>query len=550
MFSPWSFTVMAAALLVVACGPAPSAPPESSAPAEPKQGGTLRVRSTTDPSDWDLSYTGKNTPNGYAMLFAYNSLLGYKAGPDVPYNDGVLEPELAERWEVSPDAKTFTFFLRKGVTFAPSTGSGNMLGVNGRDLTSADVKWSYEYWSRTGEFKEKKLPVGQFEWMYEGLDRIDTPDPHTAVIRFGQPSIPFLRYTAADHNPVVPRELYDKEGNLKSTIAGSGPYQLDAVASQAGSRWVWKKNPSYWEPGRPYINEVQVLIIPEDGTAYSAFQTKQIDVLGAGGTNIRLAQSKDIERAAPAAVKYEYESAFPQDFFLRVDKPPLDDVRVRRAIALSVDREEFMRTFQEERGTLQVPGVYLGYFTPEETKRLQPHDPEAAKRLLAEAGYPNGLEFEFSYPGNLYGDDYLSQMQLLQAQLRKANIRLTFKNVDAQTYISNRREGNFHINLLSGGDAKYDVDFPLTKFHARARSNYYGVKDADLTRLIERQRAEVDPGKRRELIRQIGRMIIDRSYGVGMYSQVNYYFWHPHLKDYAPNWNISSWPIINSWLDK
>ncbi len=543
MLKVWT-AAATAALLALACGPASAPAPGAGAPSEPKQGGTLRVRSTTDPSDWDLSYTGKNTPNGYAMLFAYNTLLGYKAGPDVPYNDGVLEPELAERWEVAPDARTFTFHLRPGVRFA------NVPPLNGRALTAADVKWSYEYWSRTGEFKEKKLPVGQFEWMYEGIDRIDTPDPSTLVVRFTQPSIPFLRYTAADHNPVVPREIYDRDGHLKNAIAGSGPYQLDAGASQAGSRWVWKKNPDYWEPGKPYIAEVHNLIIPEDGTAYSAFQTKQIDILGAGGTNIRLAQSKDIERANPGAVKYEFESAFPQDFFLRVDKPPLDDPRVRRAISLSIDREEFMKVFQEGRGSLQVPGVYLGYFTQEETRQLQPYDPEGAKRLLAEAGYANGLEFEFTYPGNLYGDAYLSQMQLLQAQLRKTNIRLVFKNVDAQTYISNRREGNFHINLLSGGDAKYDVDFPLTKFHARARSNYYGVKDPELTALIERQRGEVDAAKRRDLIRQIGRTIVDKAYGVGMYSQVGYYFWHTHLKNYAPNWNISSWPITNSWLDR
>lgn len=542
MFRVW--IVAAITLTALACGPVSSPGPASDAGSGPKQGGILRVRSTTDPSDWDLSYTGKNTPNGYAMLFAYNSLLGYKAGPDVPYNDGVLEPELAERWEVSPDAKSFTYHLRRGVKFA------NLPPVNGRELTSSDVKWSYEYWSRTGEFKGKGLPVGQFEWMYEGIDRIDTPDPYTAIVRFNQGSIPFLRYTAADHNPVVPREIFDKEGDLKKTIVGSGPYQLDTAASQVGTRWIWRKNPTYWDAGKPHIDEVHNLILPEDSSAYPAFQTKQIDVLGAGGTNIRLAQAKDIERSTPGAVKYDYESAFPQDFFIRVDKPPLDDVRVRRAIALTVDREEFMKVFQEGRGSLQVPGLYLGYFTQEETKQLQPYDPQGAKRLLAEAGYPNGLEFEFSYPGNLYGDDYISQMQLLQAQLRKADIRLVFKNVDAQTYISNRREGNYHVNLLSGADAKYDVDFPLTKFHARARSNYYGVKDPELTALIERQRGEVDPEKRRELIRQIGRTIVEKAYGVGMYSQVNYYFWHSHLKNYAPNWNISSWPVVNSWLDK
>lgn len=113
----WTFAATAAVLLVLACGPASSPSAGTDAPSGPKQGGTLRVRSTTDPSDWDLSYTGKNTPNGYAMLFAYNSLLGYKAGPDVPYNDGILEPKLAERWEVSPDARSFGVGMYSQVSY-------------------------------------------------------------------------------------------------------------------------------------------------------------------------------------------------------------------------------------------------------------------------------------------------------------------------------------------------------------------------------------------------------------------------------------------------
>ncbi len=543
MFKGPGYAIAAIMIGVLACTPAPSVSPAASESA-PRPGGTLRIRNTADPSDWDLSYTGKDTRGGYGMGFAYSTLIGYKAGPDIGYNDQVVVPQLAERWEVSPDGRDFTFHIRNGVKFA------NLPPVNGRQLTAADAKWSFEYWSRTGWAKDANLGTGQYDWMFEGVDRIDAADPQTLAVHFKQPAVPFLSYVAADHNPVVPHEIYDREGNLKSTIAGSGPYQLDLAATQPGSRWVWKKNSDYWETGKPYIAEVHSIIVSDDSAAYSAFQTKQLDVLGGGGTNIRIAVARDIEKANPGVVKYELESAFPQDFFMRVDRAPLNDTRLRRAIALSVDRQEFMRVFQEGRGSLQAPGVYLGYFSQDEIKQMQPYDPEGAKRLLAEAGFPNGTDFEFTYPGNLYGEDYLSQMQLLQAQLKKTGINLVFKSIDPQAYISNRREGNFAINVLSGADAKWDIDFPLTKFHAAAKSNYYGVKDPELTRLIEAQRAEVDAGKRRELVRQAGRMIVERAYGVGMYSPVGYYFWHPYLKNYAPNWNITTWPIVNSWLEK
>src|SRR5436190_2004608 len=102
-------------LALTACGPAAQAPqPGQQQEAAPRQGGVFRANTTIDPYDWDLSYNGKATGNGEALNMAYNSLLGFKAGADVGYNDAVLVPELAEKWEVSPDAKTFTFHLRKG----------------------------------------------------------------------------------------------------------------------------------------------------------------------------------------------------------------------------------------------------------------------------------------------------------------------------------------------------------------------------------------------------------------------------------------------------
>src|SRR5687767_881306 len=139
-----------AALLAVGCGVSqqPAAPAGESS--GPKHGGTLKVRHSLDPYDWDISYTGKAIGNREGRALATNSLLGFKTGPDIQYYQGIIRPELAERWEVSADAKTFTFHLRKGVKFA------NIAPVNGREFTSADVKWSYEYLARAGEFS--KLP--------------------------------------------------------------------------------------------------------------------------------------------------------------------------------------------------------------------------------------------------------------------------------------------------------------------------------------------------------------------------------------------------------
>src|SRR5439155_4346409 len=136
---------------------APQPPPAGNGGAEskPRFGGTLKTWATADPDSWDVSIVGNNHINDKYEAYVYESLLGFKYGPDVAYGDLVLRPELAERWEVSPDARTFTYSLRKGARFAPSTGSGNEIaGLHGREATSSDVKFTFEYLSRMGEFKE------------------------------------------------------------------------------------------------------------------------------------------------------------------------------------------------------------------------------------------------------------------------------------------------------------------------------------------------------------------------------------------------------------
>ena len=134
-----------------------------------------------------------------------------------------LTPLLAEKWEISPDAKTYTFTLRKGVKFQ------NLPPVNGRELTSADVKFSYEYSSRTGQFKESKLPPGKFVQYFEGLEKIETPDANTAVVTFSKPFAPFLSNAAEFTNPIMPKEIYDQDGNFTKKLVGTGPFQVDEI---------------------------------------------------------------------------------------------------------------------------------------------------------------------------------------------------------------------------------------------------------------------------------------------------------------------------------
>ena len=283
-------------------------------------------------------------------LWPTTRCLVFKHGTDVPYDTGVLQPNLAAKWE-QPDPMTYVFHLRPGIKFA------NMPPVNGRDLTSSDIKWSYEYWSRSGQFKDKKLPPSQYASYFEGVAGIDATDPQTATVRFSKPFVPFINYTASYFNPIVPHDIYDADGKLSNQIAGTGPGQIDLQDSQKGSRWVWKRNPAYWDTGKPYVDEVHWIVIADEAAATSAFQTKQVDILGIAADTISARTAEQIKKANPTAMVAEYLPVGTSLYLnINCSRAPLKDARVRQAISFGLDRDEFIKTISAGRGGWALSG--------------------------------------------------------------------------------------------------------------------------------------------------------------------------------------------------
>ena len=178
---------------------------------------------------------------------------------------GKLVPQLATEWKLEPDGASFRFKLKQGVPFQKGHG----------DFTAQDAKWNLEYSSRSGQFKDKKLPVNQFDWMYEGMTAVETPDPQTVVVRFNKPFVPFVNYMATEVMTMGAREVFEQDGSLQRRMVGTGPFIHDEASTQKGARWVFKKNPSYWEPGKPYLDEIRYLVLPDDPTTVAALRPRR-----------------------------------------------------------------------------------------------------------------------------------------------------------------------------------------------------------------------------------------------------------------------------------
>ena len=471
------------ALAASACAGPPSSP--ASQPGDgttPVSGGQLRWHVSDDPRDYDPSDQGRGTPGDNGLAQAYNTLLGFKSGPGVAYETMVLQPELAERWEVAPDTKSFTFHLRKGVKHA------DLPPVSGREFTSEDVKFSMEYYARTGEFKNnKQLVSSRLAQMYEGLEEIATPDRYTVQVRFKEPFVPFIAYAGSDWNPMAPREIYQMDGHLKDQIAGTGPYYLDAAASQKGTRWVWKKHQGYWEVGKPYLDEIRWIVLKDDASALAAFQTKQLD----GVKDMLYQTAQDFERASPAAQSIKYLQAQPS--FLRLSQgpgSPLTDIRLRKAVALAIDRDEIVKVITGGQGSWAMPSAMPGLFSDAEVKQLLKQDIAEARRLVAEAGHPNGLTVELPHFRATEDTDVL--YQLIQAQMKRANINAEIKSVDRAVIQTRRRNGEFGLDIGTGSSTlEADPDSMLfNEYHSSllTSGNYSKIKDQELDGMLDAQR--------------------------------------------------------------
>ena len=530
-----------ASALLAACGSRTSSgkPASGAQASQPRYGGQINLATSREPFDFDP--TTREQDNRLIFVMAYDSLLSLKATPEVSYNDIALLPGLADRWE-TPDAQTFTFHLHPGATFA------NAAPVNGRAATSADVKWSMEYLSRTGQFKGVKgLPPALNASTFKGMSGVETPDNNTVVIHFDAPYVPFLNYMAAEFTPILAHEIYDQDGNFSSRAVGTGPWQLDMPDTQKGARWVFKKNPTYFKSGRPYIDQVNWLVLLDDATQQAAFTSKQVAMFpGDHGGSPDYKTAQVIKQNNPDAVMDSYLDTSGNILYWNVRKAPLSDQRIRRAIALCLDRDASINSVLEGQGQWALAGGIPGLFTQDEIKKLLPHDPAQAKQLVSQAGFPNGVDLQFMLQSD--SAEQVSVTQLLQQQLKQGNINTTIQTVDSATSSKRRASGDFQLNFLTKR-VNGDIDAYLVgDFLSSSAHNYIGVNDPDLDKLLLQQRSEVDPNKRKQVLRQTVQRITDQSWAFSLYYATRYAFWTPNLKNFNVNWATTVPYFRESWL--
>ena len=533
------------AALLAACGKGKGRSSNGSAAAtgvtaqKPVAGGALRV-AHHDFIDFDP--TGKPSSNQEAISWAYDSFLAFKTGPGTGFWDVSVQPNLAERWE-TPDTHTYIFHLQKGTKFI------DVPPVNGRELTAEDAKWSMEYISRTGAIAQnKKLAGSIINYFYAGLDQIETPDNYTVVVKFTAPFAPFLNYAAWNWNAALAHEVYDQYGSFSQHLGGTGPFVLDTNASKPSERWVFPKNSAYFRKGQPYLDQVEALVIDDSPSVFAAFQTKQIDLINA--IQVAGIGHSQLQKAVPNAGIISYLNSA-ENLSMGTDKPPLNDARVRKALSLCVDRDEFLKSFSEGKGQWAPAAGIPGLFTDDEIRQMLKPNPDQARQLLSAAGFPNGIDLELIYPGTSYGQQFINEIQLLQAQAKKGNISIALKNVDKATETIRQKEGSYQLNLVPKIVVGADLDGLLfAGYQSTSGANYGHIRDPKLDQMLVAQRQELDPAKRKQLLRDAVKYINEVPWSIGMYFGTVYSFTQPYIKNYYPSFALPGTNATQVWREK
>jgi peptide/nickel transport system substrate-binding protein len=517
--------------------PHPAWIPPSDKP--PKRGGILTRASAWDPPVLDPRLT--NSVGLFQMAtLAYNRLLRYPYTDEAKDNaDLTLKGDLAEAWEGSADFKTWTFKLRQGVKWH------NVPPLKGRELVAADIKYCYEAYAQEG--------VQSFT--FQEIDGIETPDKYTVRIHLKTPNTMFPQNVAEPVTVIFPREVLEEDGDLKKRMIGTGPFIMKEHERKV--RVVLTRNPDYFDKGFPYIDEYRILSTPDAATRMAAFRTGQSDILGLQS----LADVETVRKTNPTAVVQENATVLaPFGLTLRQDKPPFNDVRVRRAMSMAIDRQKQVDTLFEGHAILGwgVPYVYWSDERPTAAD-LGPywqHRPEEAKKLLAEAGHPNGFETTLFYYE--YFPQMTSQIQLVQQDLkRNLNIELKISKLDYTTYFGRYAEGKWE-GTVWGFQTGYAISRDERTYqyiHSKSPKNYFRVNDPVIDELATKLRQTPDRAEQRALTRKIVEREHDQVLRMWMPFDAGFQLWQPHLRnigqlDMRGNFGYGSSTLARLWIDK
>jgi peptide/nickel transport system substrate-binding protein len=505
---------------------------------QPRPGGIFNWLLYADPARLDV-HTESPLSVQQAVAGIYSGLLQYD--PDDPTK---IVPDLAERWEVSPDGKSYTFFLRKGVKWH-----------DGHPFTAADVKATFDR-VLDPDFRSPRCGA-MLKPLVAAVEMIDS---HTVTVQLKFPAAPFVPSVASAWCIIAAKHILERDGDLaqaKSQI-GTGPFRFKRY--ERDSVIEWERNPDYYDGRYPYLDGVKQFIIKGRPTQLAAAKAGRIHMWDTWPP-LSKTEAMELKAARGDAIEvYQWPLNTIFMIHMHTDKPPFNNRDLRRAVNLAIDRQHIVERIFEGAGTpcaILDPKLHGDFALPrEEVQQMpgcrQPKDQDLAEaKQLVEKHYPGGLDIEVSVRSV---GDYIDRAQLVVDQLRKIGIRGTLKTYESAAGFAAYGRGDFV--LIAAQDTAMvltDPSDPMTLLYTtKAGRNWGKWSDTKVDELAEQGLRETDREKRKRIYWELQRYLLSQDApAVAVAWLEGWYFLDKRVQNYRPALTVyDNNTFMKVWLSK
>jgi peptide/nickel transport system substrate-binding protein len=553
----------AAAAAFALAGAAPAfAQAQPAAKAEkPQYGGALRVGLvyytvsplSFDAADWPWKHN-QDTGLTYEQLFAADLSKAKRNGGKFPFisdaylpSDG-LRGELAEKWQLLQNPWRLEVQLRKGVMFPAKPGV-----MPARELVADDVVYDYERLN-----KSPKKIAGYFDH----VEKVEAKDKYTVVFTYKNYNAEYdYRFGWGYYSGIMPREVVAAGAGDWKNANGTGPFVISNYVQ--GNALTFEKNPTYWDGETiggqryklPFVDSITYPVVKDEATMMTALRTGKVDILEA----VRWSGATELKKSAP---QLQWSRSLANGGFfvaLRVDTKPFDDVRVRRALNMAVNKNEIIKSYWG--GNAEMLGFpmhpdWVGYYEPlqdmpDSVKELFTFNPAKAKQLLAEAGYPDGFTFKTQTTSASVDNDLLA---MVAAYLAKVGVKMEIQVMEYPAFMSamgtkTNAPGYYMFTGATNPTTSLRKNFLKGQYWNPAQYN-----DPEFDKKMQEVYAEPDERVRQIKAKLLTREILDKAPYIWLPTPYVFTAWWPWVKNYGGELRAGSerpGPIhARVWIDQ